>query len=226
MIQRKKVNSSRVNLVISVIFHSLLIGLAFYFAARQGMLGKRLKEIAVTMVKEKKPEPPKPKPEEPKPEPPKVAEAPKVAAPVKVAPAAAPPPANEAPVAAPPPSEVAGFEFNDGAKAVLTTTDATAIYKGLVENALRSHWNRPENVQDDSFVAEVRLQVDVDGHLVAYDWLKGSGDARWDGSVKQALAQTKVFSRPPPKGFPEQFVVRFDVEATRTESIDLGMVNQ
>jgi hypothetical protein len=49
--------------------------------------------------------------------------------------------------------------------------------------------------------------------------LKGSGDKRWDDSVKTVIAQTKVISRPPPKGFPEKFIVRFDVETSRTEPL-------
>jgi len=68
-------------------------------------------------------------------------------------------------------------------------------------------------------VAQAEVQIDHAGRLVNYKWLNGSGDARWDGTVKDALTQTKVFSRPPPKGFPETFVVRFDVETGRTEPV-------
>ena len=66
MSQRRKKNSSKVNLTISFFFHSILIAAVFYFAAREGLLGKKMKTIVAEMVKEKKPvEPPKPK-EEPK----------------------------------------------------------------------------------------------------------------------------------------------------------------
>ena len=51
----------------------------FYFAAREGLIGKKVQSILVTKVEEKKKEPEKPK-EEPKPEPPKI-EQPKVEAP-------------------------------------------------------------------------------------------------------------------------------------------------
>ena len=69
MSQRKKINSSRVNLTISLVFHIVAIGALFFFAGREGMLGKRLKEITVSIApKEKKPEPAKPKAAEPKPE--------------------------------------------------------------------------------------------------------------------------------------------------------------
>ena len=87
---RKKRNSSKVNLLISFIFHALIVLVMFYFAARQGLLGKQMKKIAVEMVKEKPPEKPK-EPEKPKVEPPKV-ETPKlVEKPKEVEEAKAPP---------------------------------------------------------------------------------------------------------------------------------------
>src|SRR5947209_20367250 len=78
MIHQKKKNSSKVNLTISTIVHAALVGALVFFAAKEGLLGKKLKQLTVTMVpKEKKPEPPKEKPQEPKPESPKPAESPK-----------------------------------------------------------------------------------------------------------------------------------------------------
>ena len=215
MIERRKRNSSKVNLTISAIFHTLLIFAVFFFAAREGMLGKKLKEITVTMVpKEKKPEPPKEKPAEPKVEPPKLAEAPKT---IAIAPpraqTAAAAPVSSAPSVAPAAVSLPAFEFNDGAHDV-QTGDATSVYKGLVEHALRSHWNRPDNIEDNKFVAEVQLTVDAQGNVTGYRWMQGSGNRGWDDSVKAAVAQTKEISRTPPKGFPPSFVVRFDVEAT------------
>src|SRR5262252_3251585 len=95
MIHKKKKNSSKVNLTISTIVHAALVGGLVFFAAKEGLLGKKLKQLTVTMVpKEKKPEPPKEKPPEPKTEPPKPAEAPRSAAPApKIETAAKPPPA-------------------------------------------------------------------------------------------------------------------------------------
>src|ERR1700734_362531 len=99
---RKPVNSSKVNLMISLTFHGLIIGALLYFAAREGLLGKQIKKIAVEMVKEKPPEKPK-EPERPKEEPPKI-EAPKVVEAPKIEEAktvaqAPPPSAGEAPPA-------------------------------------------------------------------------------------------------------------------------------
>src|SRR4051812_32502679 len=205
MIQRRKRNSSKINLTISFVFHGAIILAVFFLAAREGMLGKKLKEITVTMVpKKKKPEPPKEKEPEPKNEP-KPAELPKVAAvpAPKLQAASAPPPAVDAPPAvAPAPSAAPAFEFNDGAREVQSVSDPVAIYKGLVEHALRSRWNRPEDIQDDAFFVEVQLSIDAAGKISGYDWLKGSGDNRWDQSVKSAIASTKVISRAPPKNFP------------------------
>jgi len=223
MIQRRtKRNSSKINLTISFIFHAAIILVVFFFAAREGILGKKLKQITVTMVpKEKKPEPPKAKPPEPKVEPAKPNEAPKPqmsTAPPKTE-TTAPPPADTAPAVAPPPAVLSGFEFHDGAHDVQTTSDPNGIYKGLVERALRSHWERPENIDDGQFVAEVDLSIDATGRCKGYQWLKGSGNAKWDDSVKAALAKTSVISRQPPKGFPEKFLVRFDVESLKTEDV-------
>ena len=57
---RKKRNSSKVNLMISFIFHALVVLVLLYFAARNGLLGKQMKKITVTMEKKEKP-PEKPK---------------------------------------------------------------------------------------------------------------------------------------------------------------------
>ena len=220
---RRKTNSSKVNLTISLIFHGALVLVIVFFAAREGMLGKKLKEITVTMApKEKKPEPPKEKPPEPKIEPPKPAETPKVAAiapPPPVQNVAPPPVAQETPIAAPAAVNLPAMDFSDGAKDVQSVSDPSVIYKGLVEHALRSHWNRPEDIADEKFVAEVELSVDPQGNVTGSRWLKGSGDMRWDNSVKAAIAATKVISRAPPKGFPASFLTRFDVESQKTEEV-------
>ena len=160
------------------------------------------------------------KPPEPKVEPAKPAEAPKpqmaTAAPKT---ASAPPPSDATPAVAPPPAVLSGFEFHDGAHDVQTTSDPNGIYKGLVERALRSHWERPENINDAQFVAEVDLTIDSTGRCKGYQWLKGSGNTKWDDSVKTALGRTSVISRAPPKGFPETFIVRFDVESLKAEDV-------
>jgi hypothetical protein len=221
MTQRKKINSARVNAVISILFHSVALGAIFFFAGREGMLGKRLKEITVSIApKEKKPEPAKPKPAEPKVETPKVAENKPSNVPPPPRNLPAPPPTTEAPPPAAPPSvDLPAFVFNDGAKDVATTTDPIEIYKGTIEHAVRSRWNRPEDIRDENYIADVEVTLNQNGAITHWDWVKGSGDKRWDDSVKLAMSQTKGVNRPPPKGFPTRFTVRFDVDAAAQGSV-------
>ena len=47
---REKKNSSRLSVVISMVFHGIIIGLLAYLAAREGYLGKDLKKLAVQIV--------------------------------------------------------------------------------------------------------------------------------------------------------------------------------
>src|SRR5215469_1057516 len=107
---RKKKNSSKVNLTISAVFHAVLVAVLLYFAAREGLLGKKIQKISVEMVKEKPPEKPK-EPEKPKVEPPKQ-EPPKVEPPKVVQDTKQAPPVTAPPVTAPPVAEVPSFEFD------------------------------------------------------------------------------------------------------------------
>jgi periplasmic protein TonB len=225
--QRKKRNSSKLALAISVTAHVVLFLGVFYFAAREGILGKKLKQLAVIMVKEKPPEPPKPKPEEPKPEVPKPVQAakPAVPPPVENAAAKAPPPAvNTGPAVAPPPVSIPSFDFSDGAKDVSTISDANGIYKALIEHSVKGHWSRPEDMNDDSYVAEVEFSINAKGDIMGSRWMSGSGNSRWDKSVQDAVAQVKSIGKSPPKGFPGTFVVRFDVEATPVDTIQVSTI--
>jgi len=207
---RKKKNSSKVNLTISFIFHAVLVGALLYFAAREGLLGKKIQKISVEMVKEKPPEKPK-EPEKPKVEPPKV-EPPKIETP-KVAEETKPaaPPAAAPPVVAPPSVDVPSFEF-EGGKAVNSESDPVQLYKGYMEYALRSKWNRPDNLEDDKYVAEVQVNVDKTGKLSSIAWQKGSGNDQWDQSVKDIFKRVQSIDRRPPTNFPPQVTIRFDVQ--------------
>jgi hypothetical protein len=212
-------NSTKVNLLISFTFHSVIVLALVFFAAREGLLGKQLKKISVEMVREKPPEKPK-EPEKtheetPKVEPPKLAEAPKVQAP-KEEPVHAPPAVAAVaapPAIAPPAAELPAFAF-DGGKTVQTSSDPVQLYKGFVEYTLRSKWNRPLDIDDTSFVAEVELKVDRSGDLSDPIWKKSSGNTRWDDSVRQAIASTPELERHPPASFPGRVLVRFDVQET------------
>lgn len=214
---RKQKKTSRLSVVISLVFHGVIIGALVFIAAREGILGKDLKKIAVTMVpKEKPPEekpkekPPEEKPpvEEPKPDLPQPVLTPQVEMP-----RVTPPPATTvaAPAAAPAAAALPAFDF-EGGKQVETTSDPNAIYKGFVEYTLRSRWNRPEGLDEEKFIAEIELAIDSAGRVQGTTWKKGSGDAAWDDSVKQALAAVSSIGRVPPKGFPDKVLVRFDVQ--------------
>ena len=207
---RKKKNSSKVNLTISFIFHAVLVGGLLYFAAHEGLLGKKIQKIAVTMVKEKPPEKPK-EPEKSKIEPPNVVQ-PKIEAP-KMAEEAKPaaPPVVAPPVVAPPSVDVPSFEF-EGGKAVNSESDPVQLYKGYMEYALRSKWNRPDNMEDDKYVAEVQVHVDKAGSLSNVQWQKGSGNDQWDQSVKNVFKLVQSIDRRPPTNFPPQVTIRFDVQ--------------
>src|ERR1700727_1195450 len=131
---RKKRNSSKVNLLISFIFHAVLVLVLLYFAARQGLLGKQLKKISIEMVKEKPPEKPKEPPkvvESPKIEPPKVVESPKIAE----APQVQAPPSAAPTTVAPPAAELPSFDFGGGHE-VVSSSDPVQLYKGYMEYVL------------------------------------------------------------------------------------------
>jgi TonB family protein len=210
---RKKKNSSKVNLMISFVFHLLLVVVLLYFAARSGILGNQLKQISIKMIKEQKPKPKPPPP--PRVEPPKAP--PKVVAAPKIQEAKAPPP-QAAPTVAPAATELPSFSF-DGGHAVTTSSDPVELYKGALEYAFHAKWDRPDNMDDSSYVAEVQVDVAPDGQISNPQWEKSSGNSVWDNSVRKAIAAVKSMDRPPPTNFPSQVVIKFDVtEETADQS--------
>jgi hypothetical protein len=118
---------------------------------------------------------------------------------------------------APPAAELPSFAF-DGGKEVISSSDPVQLYKSAVEYALRAKWNRPENLHDNDYVAEVQLSVRRDGELGNPVWEKRSGNQMWDDSVRRAVAAVTRMDRPPPTNFPSYIVVRFDVQED-TESV-------
>ena len=220
--QRPEQKISRLSAAIALVLHTVVVGALVLFAAREGMLGKQLRKLAVTLVpKEKPPEKPKDKSPEPPPEKPAESKPKEQPANLQIAkPAPAPLPesrnpapaaASAAPLAAPPVTEMPSFDF-EGGKVVESTSNPLKLYKGFVEYTLRSNWQRPEGVSDLNYVAEVELTIDPSGRILGSAWKKGSGDAAWDDSVRQVVARTPSLVRPPPKGFPGRIVVRFDVQ--------------
>lgn len=211
-------NSSKVNLLLSFIFHAILALVLVYFAARQGLLGRQLKKITIEMVKQQPPPKPKPpeiaKVEPPKSEEPKIITAPKPAERPKAAPA----PAAVQPVIAPPAAELPSLEFGGG-QAVETSSDPVQLYKGALEYAFRSKWNRPDDMDDDDWAVEVDVTVEPDGRITDVQWQKGSGNSVWDDSVRRAIAAVTNMDRPPPTNFPPHVNIRFDVQENDTEPV-------
>jgi TonB family protein len=114
-------------------------------------------------------------------------------------------------VVAPPAAEAPAIEGFYG-KEVVSENDPVQLYKGYIEYTLRSKWNRPDNMDDDKYVAEVAVNVDKAGNISQRQWLKGSGDEKWDQSVKDVFKAVSNIGRPPPTNFPPDVTVRFDVQ--------------
>ena len=210
---KRKDPTARTSMMIAVVMHAIAFLIFFVWAAKTGRLDPLLKIMNVVQVAKDKP---KEKKAEPKEETIKPDDLPKIASAPPAAAAAAPTAQANAPAAppavAPPAAAAPAFFFGDGAKEVVSSTNAPIDhYKSLVEFAIRSNWQRPEGMADEQFVAEAEVAVDPAGKIKTYSLTKPSGNAVWDKTVRQALAATQTLSRPPPKGFPEKFQVRFDV---------------
>ena len=210
---RRPRNSSRINVLVALVFHAVLVFVVLYYAARSGMIGERLKNLTVSMVKEPPPEKPK-EPDKPAPPSPPELTKESVPAAVTIAPPSAPvtaPPVVDLPaVTAPASADLPSFVFSDGAKPVETGTPAR-LYKNFVEYTLRANWDRPTDVSDINYSVDVEIRVDPSGKITGSSWKKSSGDKRWDDSVRKAIESTRALNRPPPAGFPEEVLVRFDV---------------
>jgi len=210
--QRKKRNSTKVNLLISTTFHGILVGLLLYLAAREGWLGKKAEKfITVSIEKKEKPpekpkELPKPKEDAPKPVEPKTDVA-------KITPKYTPPPeaVSTAPATvAPPAAEQQDFVF-EGGKEVITANDPKELYKSMMQRVFLYHWSRPTDVDDHSNIAEVEITVDKKGNVTDPVWKKHSGQPNWDQTVDLAIRNTPKITEPPPSNFPPRVVIRFDV---------------
>ena len=195
---RKKRNSSKVNLLISFVFHATLVLVLFYFAARQGFFGKQLQKISVEMVKEKPPEKPKPLEDFLKPLP-KLAPPAPITAPIPevVIRTAAPPPvvaqppiATPAPVIAPVTApQAASGEGRDGFLARL-----------LAQLNRVKQYPRAARQAHIEGVVMLHFVMDAQGKLLSFDIAKSSGRPVLDN---EALALIQRSQLPPlPPGFP------------------------
>lgn len=220
---RHKPKQSRLSWLLSLAFHILLVGGLFYFAARQGILGKQMRTLtAVAVPEDKKPEVQKPK-EEVKPTAERREEArvdPRVAPQQATGNSATPPPAAaDATVSAAAPAEPTDMVFDDGAARVKTVTDPIALFSGRVEYAFLSRWDKPEDLDDSQFVAEADVTLKADGTVAAAELRRPSGNPKWDDSVRNALGSVKAVGAAPPAGYPTKFLVKFDATIAASEPV-------
>ena len=187
-----------------------LVVVLLYFAARQGLLGKQIQKISVEMVKEKPPRETqgagKAQGRTAQRNRPKWCRRPKG----RGAQSQAPPPAAP-PTVAPPAAELPSFDF-DGGKAVDSSSDPVQLYKGVLEYALRSKWDRPDNMDDDDYVAEVQVAVDRDGQHQRSGLAERLRQHALGRFGAQAIDAVTSMDRPPPTNFPPHVVIRFDVQ--------------
>lgn len=212
---RRRGNSTKVNVIIAVVVHVILFGAAAYWAAQQGILGERMRELSVSLVRgEKKEEKPEKKEEKAEPvkkvDVAKIVEQARTATPTGQKFVAPPPPVNlpDASVAPPPVMAPSDFVFGEE---VLGGANPIETYKGLIEGAFRSRWQRPADIADLGFEALIEISLDKTGKVTGTELKKSSGNGRWDESVKRALSTVTSIGKPPPQGFPLAVTVRFDV---------------
>ena len=196
---------TRTNLIVAAVLHGVLILGLLFFASKEGMLGKTMQTLSVTLV-------PKPKIEEvqkikafePKIELPRVVQAP-VEIP-KTPSVSQPVPVPAAPSVAPEATQIASFSFSDGAKDVISTTDPVLLYKSYMERYLTSKWEVPDGEED---IVMVDLSINVKGTIISTK-ITSHKRGKWESSVKKVFAQVSSFPQPPPKGFPPTFKIQFD----------------
>ncbi len=211
--QRHKHRQSKTSIIVSVVFHVVIVTLVAWLAARKGMFGEKVqKEIEAMEQEAKKPDPEKPK-EQPKPEVVKVEDAkPTVTPTTTPVPVTDPtplpgnvPPAVDAPNA----SDVPEM-FIPAAPTGPVITDKIERYRAVIQGAYLAVWDKPPGPDDANYAADVEISVDSRGRISDPKFIKGSGDSKWDATVKDALAKVKEVGEAPPDKFPQRFTVRFD----------------
>jgi outer membrane biosynthesis protein TonB len=217
--ERKVQNSGKVNLLISFIFHAVLLLGLFYFAAREGLLGKHLEKISVELVHKEKPPvaPPKP-PEPPRVPPPTLPPVQTAPKPVDTTPKPAAPPPETTPVVVQAPTVLADFDF-EGGKELISSRDQKQVFKSILESVFYQKWNRPEDMEDLKYVAEVDVAIGRDGTISDPHYVKTSGNAAWDKTVQEAIAAVPRVAEKVPTNFPPRVTIRFDVTEETTESV-------
>jgi hypothetical protein len=211
-------------LLLSLLFHLAVIALLLWVAAREGWIVLPLRTISVSLLLQPPPAEPPPR-KTPASEPPakpfdslsqplQPSVSPEPAPQPEKLPSAIPQHVFRQPrleLPAPAPAELPAFAFGGAGTTAQTRSDPAALYRSYVEFSLRSRWNRPEDIADEHYVAEIEIAVDSAGRISNRGWKLKSGDVRWDASVMKVITQTRTLDRPPPPGFPAKLTIRFDV---------------
>jgi hypothetical protein len=74
-------------------------------------------------------------------------------------------------------------------------------------------------MDDENYVAEVQVSVGRDGQIDDPVWEKNSGNAKWDDSVRAAIAAVTRMATAPPTNFPPRVTIKFDVVQDATEPV-------
>jgi hypothetical protein len=93
------------------------------------------------------------------------------------------------------------------------------VFKDTLEKIIKEKWNKPENLEDDKFVALVDITVGRDGTLSNPQYRTVSGNTAWDNTVRAAIAAVPRVTEKVPTNFPPRVTIKFDVAEETTESV-------
>ena len=191
--KRKARNSTKVNLLFSLVFHGLIVVAVLYFAAREGLLGKQIKKIAVEMVKEKRAGETQGAGKAARKKPPKM-EPPKIVASAEDRRAqgsgASPPPSVAAapPVAAPRRRWMCPRLCSRAARRWRPLPTRCKFTRAWSSTRCDPAGTARRTWTTTPLWRKWRSAVDSTGRIGDPVWKKGSGNKHWDDSVRQALA--------------------------------------
>lgn len=124
--------------------------------------------------------------------------------PLPQTPAEEPPsaPASDGGPADPAPVNTAPFAIGKG-------RSRYALYEDLLMGSIQAVYQQPAELPETlEYAVLCQLELDEEGHILAYKLLNSSGNAVFDHSAQQALSRLRHV-RPPPDGMSRTVVVKF-----------------
>ena len=91
-------------------------------------------------------------------------------------------------------------------KGTIPVSDPILLYKAYIESHFKSQWETPQS----DYETIIEINITSKGEVSPVAIVSNNGDKDWIKSVTDALAKVKTMPRPPPKGFPNHFQIRFD----------------